>query len=451
MKTLHTRIFLTIIIIIILQAFVVTAKAYSIKLDIQNLPDQEIFLCRYHGNENIRIDSTLSRNGCAEFKGSGIMRQGIYFISNDKKKLFDFPAATSKKTFLISASYNPTSESIEINDSKLKEFNEAQNIIDQYIAQLSEKLNFYQTTNDKAKTKHEIDSLNNLYIDFLLDQRDRQKRNNFIYRLYNMAYVAETDNGMLMDAFDFSDASLLNTPEYSFQRLLDRYMLEYIDKIADNLNKAYENAEKIVEMSAPQSEYREYILNNLISFYQSPDDLRLEAIFCHLFNKYYHEKPEWLSDYNYSLLNWKYSVTKSNVIGLKGKDIVLPDANGKDHSLYGMKSKYKLLVFWDSECEICIEKVSRILADYPQLKDHGADVFAVYTEAEYDQWEKFVSENELPWINVSDPETVSTYDYDYGTYLSPRLFLLDENNIIIAKDFDASEIIEVINKSNTNN
>ena len=136
---------------------------------------------------------------------------------------------------------------------------------------------------------------------------------------------------------------------------------------------------------------------------------------------------------------------------MQGKNIVLPDQNGQEQSLYGLKSKYKILVFWDSECEVCIEKVSHIQADYNELKTMGAEVFAVYTEAEYDQWKQYIADNELNWINVSDPEGVGTYDYDYGTYKTPRLYLLDENNIILAKDFDSAKIVEIINKHEKKN
>ena len=280
----------------------------------------------------------------------------------------------------------------------------------------------------------------------------RQKKGDFLYNLYKMTYAAQESDSNPITELDLSNPDIINTPEYSFRRFIEKYCEKNIDAYADNIMVAYANAEHIVLKTDPKSELREHILDHLVINYlydYSPDP-RLEYVACSLFEKYYIEKPQWMSDYDYSVLKWRYNNTKSNIIGMKGKDIVLPNQNGQEQSLYELKSKYKILVFWDSECEVCIEKVSHIQANYSELKSMGAEVFAVYTEAEYDQWKQYVADNELNWINVSDPETEGTYDVDYGTFKSPRMYLLDENNIIIAKDFDSTKIIETITKYEQN-
>ena len=43
-------------------------------------------------------------------------------------------------------------------------------------------------------------------------------------------------------------------------------------------------------------------------------------------------------------------------------------------------------------------------------------------------------------------KTVEEIAVDYGTFKSPRIYLLDENNIIIDKDFESAKIIETISK-----
>ena len=283
----------------------------------------------------------------------------------------------------------------------------------------------------------------------------KQKKGDFLYNLYKMAFGAQWPGYNPITDLDFSNPDLLNTPEYSFRSFIEKKKKKNIDAYADNIMVAIANAEHIVHKTDPQSDYRAHILDYIVITYLStlhtyPRDLRLEAVSCKLWEEYYSEKPWWMSDYDYSFIKWRYDITKSNVIGMQGKDIVLPDQNGTERSLYALKSKYKILVFWDSECEVCIEKVSHIQADYNELKAMGAEVFAVYTEAEYEQWKEYIAENELNWINVSDPEGVGTYDYDYGTYKTPRLYLLDENNIIIAKDFDSAKIIETISKQAKN-
>jgi len=439
--------------ILTLQAFVVSARAYSIKLEI-DLPDQYVFLCQYHGFQSLTLDSTKCKNGTAKFSGTTTLPQGIYYIRTKEKKLFDFLFADGLN--LSSDCEDPAYHLNVSGNEASKSFNEAHKTILQYWTQRDERtellsvINLWKGNNvDTLKVQNEIDSLDKFYLDFLQREWKKQKKNDFLSGLYKMAYAAQCPDCDLLSYIDFSNPELLNTPEYSFRKLIESYCWKNISSFADNITTAIANAEHLVQLTDPKSEFRKYILNKLVLSYTTINrgyhpDIRLEAVACYLFDKYYKEKPWWMSDYDYTVMKWEYDITKYNIIGMQGKDIVLPDQNGQNHSLYGQKSKYKILVFWDSECEVCIEKVGYIQADYPSLKAMGAEVFAVYTEAEYDQWKEYIAENELNWINVSDPEGVGTYDYDYGTYKTPRLYLLDENNIILAKDFDYAKIIETI-------
>ena len=458
MRKTIIRVLLTIIT---LQAFVVSARAYSIKMEIQNLPDQYVYLAQYHGFESLTLDSTKCKNGIAEFKGKNTLPQGIYYIFIKGEKLFDFHFANNKKTLTLSTDMNdPTNHLTVSGDETSKSFNEAHKTILKYRKQLDEKTVLLASNKhwggDTIVVQKEIDSINSQYLDFLQSEMKKQKKGDFLYNLYKMAFGAQWASYNPITDLDFTNPELLNTPEYSFRKLIESYCWKNISSFADNITTAIANAEHLVQLTDPKSEFRKYILNKLVLSYTTTNrgyhpDIRLEAVACYLFDKYYKEKPWWMSDYDYTVMKWEYDITKYNVIGMQGKDIVLPDQNGQNHSLYGQKSKYKILVFWDSECEVCIEKVGYIQADYPTLKAMGAEVFAVYTEAEYDQWKEYIADNELNWINVSDPEGIGTYDYDYGTYKSPRMFLLDENNIILDKDFDSSKIVEIINKHEKKN
>ena len=457
MRKTIIRILLTIII---LQAFAVSARAYCIKLEIQGLSDQYVYLAQYHGFYINTLDSVKCKNGIAEFKGKDNLQQGIYYIyiytkEKDRwtrgEKLFDFHFANNKKPLILSSDIEDPLNHLNIHgDETSKSFNEAQKKILMYRTKLEENSIYLKyginSGKDSLVLKKEIDSINSQYLDFLQSEMKKQKKGDFLYNLYMMTFGAQWSDYNPITDLDFSNPDMLNTPEYSFRRFIEKYCEKNIDAYADNIMIAMANAEHIVLLTDPQSEFRKQILDYLVIHYLYPysQDLRLEHIACHLFDEYYKEKPWWMTDYDYSVLKWRYDITKYNVIGMQGKNIVLPDQNGIDRSLYGLKSKYKILVFWDSECEVCIEKVSHIQADYNELKSMGAEVFAVYTEAEYDQWKQYIADNDLNWINVSDTEGVGTYDYDYGTYKTPRLYLLDENNIIIAKDFDSAKIIETI-------
>ena len=127
--------------IITLQAFVVSARAYSIKLEIRNLPDQYVYLAQYHGFSSQTLDSVKSKNGIAEFKGKNALPQGIYYIFTKEKKLFDFHFANSKKTLTLSTDIEDPAYHLTVSgDETSKSFNEAHKTILGYRKQLDDKM-----------------------------------------------------------------------------------------------------------------------------------------------------------------------------------------------------------------------------------------------------------------------------------------------------------------------
>lgn len=397
---------------ILLTTFTVTAKAYSIKICNSDLPDQIIYLGVYYGHQTIIIDSTSVKAGNAAFKSNVKLQQGIYFIGTSDKTLACFPIDNEQKTSI------QLNNNFKINGCK------------------------YGLLFNDAHAKISNGQLPGKYLKQLYESTDK---NSFARQILEMAHAASFQGSSYLATMDFDNDRLLFAPEYAFEALLQQFCAHSIDAQSDSLEVAYKNIDNLVDRTKPKSEYRKFILNYLISRYENPDNQKLEAVFCHLYQKYYSEaKPWWVSDYEYSVLKWKQSVKKDNLIGMTGKEILLPDANGKLVSLHAMNAKYKVLVFWDSECEVCIEAVSNLQAEYQSLKEINAEVYAVYTEAEYDQWKEYISENDLNWINVDDPESTGTYEYDYGTYKTPRFYILDEHNVIIDKDFNPARTYEAI-------
>ena len=61
--------------------------------------------------------------------------------------------------------------------------------------------------------------------------------------------------------------------------------------------------------------------------------------------------------------------------------------------------------------------------------------------------ETFSNNQELEkWINVIDIENQSNFRRKYNIMGTPRLYLLDKNKVIIAKQIDSSTLEEILNK-----
>jgi peroxiredoxin len=136
-----------------------------------------------------------------------------------------------------------------------------------------------------------------------------------------------------------------------------------------------------------------------------------------------------------------------NVIGRIGADIKMKGTDGKDHSLYEIKAKYTLLVFWTPTCGHCQKEIPALDTVYREkMKAKGVKVFAVKTEGEEKEWKDFIDSHKLnDWMNVCDTAHLSNYRSMYDVYTTPVIYLLDEKKIIRGKRIDHTNIMDVIN------
>src|SRR5205085_7718474 len=120
----------------------------------------------------------------------------------------------------------------------------------------------------------------------------------------------------------------------------------------------------------------------------------------------------------------------------------MPDTGFKMHSLYEIKAKYTILVFWDPTCSHCKHEVPALCHYYNSVKTKciSIEVFAVGIESDIDLWKNFIKENKLDWINVSDLYNQTNFRSFYDIYSTPVIYLLDEKKHIIAKRLDTEKI-----------
>jgi len=115
-------------------------------------------------------------------------------------------------------------------------------------------------------------------------------------------------------------------------------------------------------------------------------------------------------------------------------------------NLYSIKADWTVLVFWDVDCGHCKKEIPVIQETYNKFKKEGKslEVFAVYTQHEYDKWKTFIKENKLEWINVADAVHLNNLKEKYDIFSTPVIYLLDKNKVIQAKRIGAEQIEDVI-------
>ncbi len=214
----------------------------------------------------------------------------------------------------------------------------------------------------------------------------------------------------------------------------------------------------LISKAQANKEVFKYVVYWLTYTYESSNIMGMDAVFVHMVEKYYVTKQAYWVDSTqlYKITNRAYTL-KPLLLGKNAPAIVMQDSTGKNISLYDVKSKYTILIFWDHGCGHCKKEVPKLAELYHKsLKSKGVQVYAIETEDKPDDWKKFIIENKLDWINVHQPDQYqrAVTKKIYDIYSTPVIYLLDEKKIIKAKRIDAEQLenfIDMLDKEKLRN
>lgn len=149
-------------------------------------------------------------------------------------------------------------------------------------------------------------------------------------------------------------------------------------------------------------------------------------------------------------------------------DLILQDSTEKTWvNIRDIKTDYKVLVFWDPGCGHCKKEIPKLQKLYKELKTKkiSLEIIGINTELENKDWRKYIRENDLDWINISDnPEinsnarkyiveqkttTLQSLNFRdiYDIFSTPQIFLLNKDNEIIAKKIGVFNLVEILERN----
>jgi len=128
-------------------------------------------------------------------------------------------------------------------------------------------------------------------------------------------------------------------------------------------------------------------------------------------------------------------------IGNSVPNIVLFDAGGEQIDLSKIETEKALILFYASWCPHCKEIIPKINELYQAQKEKQIEVLAVSLDEKREDWTKFISENNLTWLNVSDLKGWhGKAAEDYFIYATPTMFLIDKDGTILSKPVTLDEV-----------
>lgn len=467
---MYKRLLLLTLILSSFQAF-----AYKITIKINGSPKTKFLLGYYYGDKQyIKDSATSDASGRIIFSGEEKLQGGIYLIaSEDKALLFDF--IVSEQVFYLETDTVDYSGHMKVKGSventAFFEYTKFTAKIGQEMAPYEKALKEARDNNDTAAirtTKEKMAAIEKRLSEYRLNMTQKQptlliskvfkmmrdvsipeapilpngrKDSTFAYFYYRNHYF---------DNFDFADDRIVYTPV--FHGRLEYYMTKVIPQIPDSINKA---ADMVIAKALKSKEVSKWCIYWITNHYETSQFMGMDAVFVHMAKNYYSDstKTFWVDEtLRYKIMD-RVSNLENNLLGLTAPNLIMPDTGWTMRELHKIKARYTMVIFWDANCGRCKEEIPRLKELYAKLnKEHmfeGGRYFEVYAISMTniaEEWKKFVADNNLKWVNVSDLYNNTRYRKLYDVYSTPVIYLLGENKKILAKRLSVEQVADFIEK-----
>ncbi len=122
-------------------------------------------------------------------------------------------------------------------------------------------------------------------------------------------------------------------------------------------------------------------------------------------------------------------------VGQVAPDFTLNTPDGKPLSMHSIKGKVKIIDFWASWCCPCRGENPNVVKIYKEYHPKGLEILGVSLDNNKEAWLKAIEEDKLTWKHVSDLKGWANEAAQlYAVNGIPHMVVLDENNVIVAKN-----------------
>ncbi len=447
--------------LILFTVFLFTSSfSQQLKFKINGLNDTTIFLGRYLGDRLYYADTSYSKNGVVQFKKDNY-KAGVYALICPGPKYFEFIMADKEVEM-------ETSIEAFIPAMKVKKSIENKLFYDyiQFINRKKNEAEAYKKAGDNNKLSAVDKEVKAYQKKIVTENKDR-----LIGKILNMSIdpvipkeISTNDTlkykfflNHFWDNIDLSDSRIVHSPVYhnKLNYFFKKLLIQHPDTICSY-------AHKIVNQIKEGTDLFKYTVHFITYNFETSKIMGMDGVFVCMAKDYYcpadSSKAFWLKKEKLDELCEKATALEPLLIGKLAPRIILADTSEKKWiDFYRLPQKYNLLIFWDPDCGHCKKEMPKLKKIYQELKENNIDIefIGIGTNLENEKWKKFIKDNKLKWINISDfpeaNENPKKYLFEqrvtdlkslnfrktYDIFSTPQIYLLDKNKKIIGKKLDA--------------
>jgi thiol-disulfide isomerase/thioredoxin len=144
-------------------------------------------------------------------------------------------------------------------------------------------------------------------------------------------------------------------------------------------------------------------------------------------------------------------LARKNRVGEKAADFTYTLANGKNETLYAIRSDYTLLFFYNPGCHTCKEIMEQLAASSSinyLMQEKKLTIAAVYPDEDLAEWNMYLSQVPGEWINAYDKGAKVQNEEIYDLKAIPALYLLDKDKKVVLKDTTFEQVENYFRQTN---
>lgn len=122
--------------------------------------------------------------------------------------------------------------------------------------------------------------------------------------------------------------------------------------------------------------------------------------------------------------------------------MIYTDSRPEGFALSSLRGQYVLIEFWASWCPDCQKETENMKQMYATYAPQGVVFVGVSFDTDRDQWQQYISENGLSWIQFRElkPWKESSISTAYNVRWIPTLYLIDKDGRVVLGTVSVAEM-----------
>lgn len=442
-------------------------QGYNIEVKVKGFEEDTAYLAYHLADKQYMTDTVSVTGGKILFKGEEALEPGIYLVVlPPENNFFELIITAEDQKFSMQTVVDDFTNSMKVSGSRENElfYQNSQNInkVSAKIQPVQEKINAAEEGSEEKKElqaeRGELyKELNKVRADFAKENPDLLFSK--VINCMQEPEVPEVPSGVenadswryfyykkhYFDNVDFSERGLIRSPVFR------QKFMRYIQKVASpHYDSLKLEATRLVEYARADSVVFQYVTIEVLNHFVNSKIMCHDAIYVHLVDMVYRNGDAWWADEEQvKKMTDRANALRHTMCGNIAPPIAMFDANNERKSLYGLDKEFTVLYFWDYDCGHC-KKVTPALSEWFAEANHSKiDLMTVSINGDLDVWKERLAKyglDTMPAINVQDHKRETGFGYYYDLRSTPRIFLLDKEKKILAKQISVESLDDIITR-----